>query len=355
MNTNASAPLVVEHLSVHYPVIRGVGLHRQHLLLKAVEDVSFELHAGETLGIVGETGCGKSSLGKAVLQLTKPAAGRVLWQGRDLCALSAAEMTHCRKDLQIIFQDPLSSLNPRMTIGQIVGEPLEVHRPEIKRAERARLVDRMLERVGLRPEMRGRYPNEFSGGQCQRISIARAMIAEPRVIVCDEPVSSLDVSIQAQICNLLRDLQRDTGIALLFISHDLPIVRYMSHRVMVMYLGRVMEMAGRADLFESPLHPYTRALIGAVPRTDAVLEAAPPPAEAADALLTAAALQKSMDGELPSPLSPPSGCVFRTRCPIAIPVCVMRQPEQSVAGPGHQVACHRWMEIADPGSQRESA
>lgn len=347
MNPQDKPLLVVEHLSVHYPVVRGSGLRRQHLLLKAVEDVSFELRPGETLGIVGETGCGKSSLGKAVLQLVRPASGRVLWQGRDLCALPAADLKHVRKDLQIIFQDPLSSLNPRMTIGQIIAEPLEVHRPELKRAERQRLVDQMLERVGLRPEMRSRYPNEFSGGQCQRISIARAMIAEPKVIVCDEPVSSLDVSIQAQICNLLRDLQRDTGIALLFISHDLPIVRYMSHRVMVMYLGRVMELASRTELFGAPLHPYTQALIGAVPSADGAMEPAPAPqlAESPGALVTAAALQKSMDGELPSPLDPPSGCVFRTRCPIAIPICVSRRPEPSAAGPDHLVACHRWMEI----------
>lgn len=339
MKAPDNTPLIVEHLAVHYPVRRGNGLRRQELLLKAVDDVSFELHAGETLGIVGETGCGKSSLGKAVLQLIKPAAGRVLWQGRDLCTLSARDLKSCRKDLQIIFQDPLSSLNPRMTIGEIIGEPLEVHCPELPRAERARRVDRMLERVGLRSEMRGRYPNEFSGGQCQRISIARAMIAEPKVIVCDEPVSSLDVSIQAQICNLLRDLQRDTGIALLFISHDLPIVRYMSHRVMVMYLGRVMELADRLELFEAPLHPYTQALINAVPRTDVV------PDEPVNALISPAALTKAMDGELPSPLEPPSGCVFRTRCPIEVPVCVSRQPDQVLAGPTHLVACHRWPEI----------
>ncbi|MEZ5565026.1 MAG: ATP-binding cassette domain-containing protein [Gammaproteobacteria bacterium] len=335
-----NAPLIVEHLGVHYPVSRGSWLRRRQQMLKAVDDVSFELHPGETLGIVGETGCGKSSLGKGVLQLIKPSAGRVLWQGHDLCTLTPAEMKRWRKDLQIIFQDPLSSLNPRQTIGEIVGEPLEVHHPEMMRAERARRVDQMLERVGLRAEMRSRYPNEFSGGQCQRISIARAMIAEPKVIVCDEPVSSLDVSIQAQICNLLRDLQRDTGIALLFISHDLPIVRYMSHRVMVMYLGKLMEQATRVDFFDTARHPYSQALISAVPRTDAV----PGSMGTSQATSQATPQARAMDGELPSPLNPPSGCVFRTRCPLAIPVCVSRQPALSQAGPGHVVACHRWME-----------
>jgi oligopeptide transport system ATP-binding protein len=217
-----------------------------------------------------------------------------------------------------------------MTIGEIVAEPLEVHYPELGRDARRQLVDAMLERVGLRPEMRNRYPNEFSGGQCQRISIARAMISQPKVIVCDEPVSSLDVSIQAQICNLLRDLQRDTGIALLFISHDLSIVRYMSHRVLVMYLGRVMETARREEFFGAPRHPYSQALIAAVPVPDPDLAIGDRPVV--------------VEGELPSPLDPPSGCVFRTRCPLAVPVCVTQVPVLAVAGPEHGVACHRWRE-----------
>lgn len=322
--------LTVEHLSVHYSLPTGGLFRRRPLTLKAVDDVSFDLRAGETLGVVGETGCGKSSLGKGVLQLVRPAAGRVLWEGRDLCTLTPGELKSVRKDLQIIFQDPLSSLNPRMTIGEIVAEPLEVHFPELGRDERRRRVDAMLERVGLRPEMRNRYPNEFSGGQCQRISIARAMISEPKVIVCDEPVSSLDVSIQAQICNLLRDLQRDTGIALLFISHDLSIVRYMSHRVLVMYLGRVMETGRREEFFGAPRHPYSQALISAVPVPD-------PDRTPAERSLV-------LDGELPSPLDPPSGCVFRTRCPLAVPVCITQTPALSEAAPGHGVACHRWEE-----------
>ena len=327
-----SSVLTVEHLSVHYEVPAG-GLFRRHpLTLKAVNDVSFELRAGETLGIVGETGCGKSSLGKGVLQLVRPAAGRVLWEGRDLCTLSPAELKACRKDLQIIFQDPLSSLNPRMTIGEIVAEPLEVHRPELGRDERRRRVDAMLDRVGLRPEMQSRYPNEFSGGQCQRISIARAMICEPKVIVGDEPVSSLDVSIQAQICNLLRDLQRDTGVALLFISHDLSIVRYMSHRVLVMYLGRAMETGPRLSFFGAPRHPYSQALISAVPVPD------PDQADPSRSLV--------LDGELPSPMDPPSGCVFRTRCPLAVPVCITQEPALVDVAPGHGVACHRRQDTA---------
>jgi len=329
-----TALLTVENLSVQY-TLPGAGLFgRRPVTLKAVDDVSFELGSGETLGVVGETGCGKSSLGKGVLQLVRPAAGRVLWQGRDLCTLPPGELKRCRKDLQVIFQDPLSSLNPRMTVGEIVAEPLEVHFPEFGRDERTRRVDHMLERVGLRPEMSNRYPNEFSGGQCQRISIARAMISQPKIIVCDEPVSSLDVSIQAQICNLLRDLQRDTGIALLFISHDLSIVRYMSHRVLVMYLGRAVEYGQRDQFFGAPRHPYSQALVRAVPQPDPDIAAsAGPPV---------------LGGEVPSPLDPPSGCVFRTRCPLVVPGCITRQPVLEEAGPGHRVSCHRWRETG-PG------
>lgn len=321
--------LRVENLCVHYPVMGGGILRRQRLTLRAVEDVSFELKAGETLGVVGETGCGKSSLGRAVLQLVRPAAGRVVWQGRDLCGLDPEELRRMRKDLQIIFQDPLSSLNPRMTVGEIVAEPLRVHRPEMTAAQREQAVTQMFERVGLRPDMVRRYPNEFSGGQCQRVSIARAMIAGPRLVVCDEPVSALDVSIQAQVCNLLRRLQRETGVSLIFISHDLAVVRYMCQRVMVMYLGHVMEIAGREELFRAPLHPYSQGLIAAVPEPN---PDRPPAAES------------PLEGELPSPVNPPSGCVFHTRCPKAVPVCIRSRPPLEQAAPGHQVACHRWRE-----------
>lgn len=330
MSEGANTPILeVRDLSVFYPVMGSGLLRRERLTLRAVDSVSFDLRAGESLGVVGETGCGKSSLGKAVMQLVRPSAGRVVWQGRDLCTLSAEELRPVRKDMQIIFQDPLSSLNPRMTVGEIVAEPLRVHQPQLSAAERQQQVAAMFERVGLRPDMMLRYPNEFSGGQAQRISIARAMILRPRIIVCDEPVSALDVSIQAQICNLLRELQRETGVSLIFISHDLAIVRYMCRRVLVMYLGHVMEIADRDTLFESPVHPYSQALI------NAVLEPDPdqPLAEAT-----------ALEGELPSPMNPPSGCVFSTRCPKVVPHCISARPLLEDVAPGHQVACHRWRE-----------
>ncbi len=317
--------LQVEDLGVRYPLPGGL-LSRGPRELVAVDGVSFTLAPGETLGIVGETGCGKSSLGKAVLQLVRPAAGRVLWRGRDLCRLSAAEMKPRRRELQIVFQDPLSSLNPRMTVGEIVAEPLLIHEPGLSAGGREQKALAMLEHVGLRADMARRYPREFSGGQCQRISIARAMILSPRVVVCDEPVSALDVSIQAQICNLLRTLQRESGIAMLFISHDLSIVRYMATQVMVMYLGRVMEIAPRAEFFTRPRHPYSQALIRSVPVPD-------PGKRIGDYL-------QPLEGELPSPLSPPSGCVFRTRCPKASPLCVSRRPPLVADAAGHLLACH---------------
>jgi oligopeptide transport system ATP-binding protein len=328
--------LGVEALSVHYDVGGGF-LNRGRRTLKAVQDISFELRAGETLGVVGETGCGKSSLGRAVLQLVRPTAGRVVWQGRDLCGLDDRELKPVRKDLQVVFQDPLSSLNPRLTIGEIIAEPLRVHHPELAAAARDEQVAAMMKRVGLLPDLARRYPNEFSGGQCQRVSIARAMILQPRVIVCDEPVSALDVSIQAQICNLLRDLQRDTGIAMIFISHDLSIVRYMAHRVLVMYLGRLMELASRERFFARPCHPYSQALLAAVPEPDP----SRPLRDYGDAL----------PGEVPSPLDPPSGCVFRTRCRHSTPVCVTQVPPLERAEDGHEVACHHWRRIDAEGAQ----
>lgn len=326
-----SEPLLeVEALSVRYPVAGGGLFRREKLSVKAVESVSFTLAAGETLGIVGETGCGKSSLGRAVLQLVAPTAGRVIWMGQDLCQLKDADLKPLRADLQLIFQDPLSSLNPRMTIGEIIAEPLALHHPGLSRDERAVRVDAMMERVGLAPAMAARYPSEFSGGQCQRVSIARAMIVEPKLLVCDEPVSALDVSVQAQVCNLLKKLQRDTGVAIVFISHDLSVVRYMSQRILVMYLGQVMEIAPRDALFGAARHPYTQALISAIPLPD-------PAAERNKALI-------ELEGELPSPMHPPTGCVFSTRCPKAIPVCNRRRPEVAQAGQGHDVFCHRWDE-----------
>lgn len=330
--------LQVDQLSVHYQV-PGRGLFRGGSReLKAVRDISFSLRAGETLGVVGETGCGKSSLGRAILQLVRPAAGRIVWQGRDLCELNGPELKPIRRDLQVIFQDPLSSLNPRMTIGEIIGEPLRVHYPEMTTAEREEKIADMMSRVGLLPQLNKRYPNEFSGGQCQRVSIARAMILEPRVIVCDEPVSALDVSIQAQICNLLRKLQRDTGIAMIFITHDLSVVRYMAHRILVMYLGRMMELAGRDRFFAKPCHPYSQALLASVPEPD--------PDRPVSSYV------EPLGGEVPSPLEPPSGCVFRTRCEYSTPLCVRQIPPLENLEREHQVACHHWRNLERGGERK---
>ena len=326
-----SGPLLsVESLSVDYEQRRTGAFGSRTRTLRAVSDIGFELSEGETLGIVGETGCGKTSLGKAILQLITPSAGRVVWRGVDLSRADAVTMTKLRSELQIVFQDPLSALNPRMPVGEIVGEPLRVHAADMSAGERQVAVAAMFERVGLGPEMMRRYPNEFSSGQCQRISIARAMITEPKLLVCDEPVSALDVSIQAQICNLLRRLQRETGIAILFISHDLSVVRYMSHRVMVLYLGRLMEIGRCDELFRNARHPYSRALIDAIP--DADPDQRPPK------------LANVLPGEIPSALDPPSGCVFRTRCPIATPECARATPPTENISPAHRVACHHWRE-----------
>ena len=327
-----SAPLLeVLDLRVHFPIAVGSLLRRRHLPLKAVDGVSFALAPGETLGVVGEFGCGKSTLGRAILRLIEPTAGRVVWLGDDLARLSGEALRRHRRALQIVFQDPLAALNPRMTIGDIIAEPLVTHEPGLGRAEVRARVEDMMARTGLLPQMINRYPHEFSGGQCQRVGLARAMILRPRLIVCDEPVSALDVSIQAQIINLLMRLQREFGLALLFISHDLAVVRHISHRILVLYLGRMMELADRDTLYANPRHPYTKALISAVPIPDPRLER-----------------QKQrivLTGDLPSPLDPPSGCVFRTRCPLAIQRCAAEVPAIEEIGPGHQVACHRWREV----------
>ncbi|GGD46529.1 oligopeptide/dipeptide ABC transporter ATP-binding protein [Sinisalibacter lacisalsi] len=294
--------------------------------LKAVDGVSFELNAGETLGIVGESGCGKSTLARAVMQMVPIEAGSVVWLGDDLTGLDTRRMRPHRKEMQMIFQDPLASLNPRMTIGQIVAEPLKTHFPGLSAAKVKARVQDVLDTVGILPNLVNRYPHEFSGGQCQRIGIARALIVDPQLIICDEPVSALDVSIQAQVINLLMDLQKETGVALIFIAHDLSVVKHISDRVMVLYLGNVMEIAPAAELYDRPLHPYTEALISAVPIPDPVLER-----------------QKQvmlLDLDLPSPLDPPSGCVFRTRCPIAEPGCAQVKPVLADKGREHLVACH---------------
>ncbi|MBL8645246.1 MAG: ATP-binding cassette domain-containing protein, partial [Rhodospirillaceae bacterium] len=304
----------------------GGLFNRRTVPLKAVDGVSFEVRAGECLGVVGESGCGKSTLGRAVLQLIKPTDGRVLWLGEDLCGLPPEHMRQKRRDLQLVFQDPLASLNPRLTVAEIIREPLYAAEPDLARDEADKRVDEMMSAVGLLPEMRSRYPHEFSGGQCQRIAIARAMVLKPKLIICDEPVSALDVSIQAQVINLLRKLQRAYGLSLIFISHDLSVVRHLCQRVMVLYLGHMMELADRETLFAKPLHPYTQALISAVPIPD--------PAKERDKQVIV------LSGDLPSPMNPPSGCVFRTRCPKATPKCIKDVPAVEITGPGHSVACH---------------
>ena len=322
--------LSVHDLKVHFDIRTGGILVGRYQPLKAVDGVSFDLRPGETLGIVGESGCGKSTLGRAVLQLIPPTDGKVVWLGENLGHLDEEALRAKRQEMQIIFQDPLASLNPRMTVGEIIGEPLRTFEPNIgKAAMKARVKD-MMAKVGLLPQMINRYPHEFSGGQCQRIGIARAMVLGPKLIICDEPVSALDVSIQAQIINLLMNLQREFGLSLLFISHDLSVVRHISHRIMVLYLGRVMEIADRASIYAAPRHPYTQALISAVPIPD-------PDKERNKRRLV-------LQGELPSPMAPPSGCVFRTRCPKASGLCAEKTPplESDGSGDSRMVACHHW-------------
>ncbi len=326
---SSKAPLLsVRDLRVHFPMpARGI-LSRRRDYLKAVDGVSFDVRPGETLGVVGESGCGKSTLGRAILQLIPPTSGQVVWLGEDMASMSEREIRAKRQDMQIICQDPLASLDPRMTVGDIIAEPLRTFHPRMSRDEQRRRVDEMMAHVGLVPEMVNRYPHEFSGGQAQRIGIARAMILRPKLIVCDEPVSALDVSIQSQILNLLRRLQREFDLSLIFISHDLSVVRYISHRIIVLYLGKVAEMADRDELYGNPRHPYTQALISAVPLPD-------PDAERAKERIV-------LYGDLPSPLDPPSGCYFRTRCPKATDHCARMAPDLYDVSPRHRAACHYW-------------
>jgi len=312
--------LSVRDVAVEFHIPEGV--FRRARVLRAVDGVSFDLASGETLGVVGESGCGKSTLARAILGLVPLARGAITLDGRPLDSGNGERWW--RRDIQVIFQDPLASLNPRMTVGEIVAEPLETLMPELSRQEMKDRVISMLERVGLSAGQINRYPHEFSGGQCQRIGIARALVSEPRVVLCDEPVSALDVSIQAQIVNLLTDLQQEMGLALLFIAHDLAVVRHISHRVMVMYLGRVAESADADTLYRQPLHPYTRALMAAVPVPD-------PGRRAGDVEI--------VRGDVPSPLAPPSGCAFRTRCPVAVARCAEETPKLRQVG-GSAVACH---------------
>ena len=323
--SDESPVLVVEDLKVYFEVASD-GLFAPPRTLRAVDGISLRLGAGETLGIVGESGCGKSTLARGILRLVDTTAGRVVLLGSDLAAMDKSTLRDVRRNMQLILQDPLASLNPRMTVHDIVTEPLETFHREYSRAERTRRAEEILVRVGLDPSMLNRYPHEFSGGQCQRIGIARALILEPRLIVCDEPVSALDVTIQAQIIELLRTLQAESDIALIFIAHDLAVVRQISHRIVVMYLGRIVEVADRDALYDRPRHPYTRALINAVPVPDPRTERA--------------RTEILLEGDLPSPLDLPTGCVFRTRCPHAAERCAAEVPALRQFGETI-VACHR--------------
>ncbi len=324
-----SAALTISRLSVRFPVHRGWFARSE--ALRAVDEVSLELRAGEALGVVGESGCGKSTLARAVLLLLRPSSGQVVWMGRPLEGLAMRELKPLRRELQIVFQDPLASLDPRMTIGEIIAEPLLVHHPQLSPQGRANEVAEMLTRVGIAPDWVNRYPHELSGGQCQRIGIARAMILKPRLLVCDEPVSALDVSIQEQVVSLLADLKREYGMCILFVSHNLAVVRRLCDRVVVLYLGRMMELASTAQLYRRPLHPYTHDLLEAVPIPDPDIQPA--------------RLRHVLAGEPPSPLHPPSGCVYRTRCPHAIDICRERVPTWQEAEQSRWVACHRFQEL----------
>ena len=318
--------LSVRDLSVTFKVRpRGNPPWARRRPLMAVRGVSFDLGAGETLGIVGESGSGKSTLARALIGTVPASGGRAFWRGEDLLAMAPRERHRHRRDIQMVFQDPLAALDPRMTAGEIIAEPLVTHEPGLGRREVRARVAAMMERVGLLAGHLNRYPHEFSGGQCQRIGIARALVVEPRLVICDEPVSALDVSVQAQVINLLGDLRRDLGIALVFIAHDLSVVKHVCDRIMVIYLGRVMESAPARDLVRTPRHPYTRALVAAAPIPDPAVERG--------------RRRAVLGGDLPSPLAPPSGCVFRTRCPIASEPCAEELPALRDLGLGHFAAC----------------
>ena len=319
--TEPTALLEVTDLVKHYPVRAGV-LRRKVGTVHAVDGVSFALGAGETLGLVGESGCGKSTVARSILRLVEPTSGAIRLDGRDITHLGKKELRPNRRSMQIIFQDPFASLNPRMTAGDIVGEPLIVHHLAAGRQKQERVAE-LFEQVGLRPDQMRNYPHQFSGGQRQRICIARALSLGPKLIVCDEPVSALDVSIQAQVINLLIDLQRKHGFSYLFIAHDLAVVAHISHRVAVMYLGRIVEIAEKRELFANPRHPYTQALLASVPVPDP----------------RAKRLAPMIDGDVPSPINPPPGCAFHTRCRYAMDRCRVERPALAAAGAQHQVAC----------------
>lgn len=316
--------LKVDGLKMYFPIRRGV-FQRHVGDVKAVDDVSFDVYRGETLGLVGESGCGKTTTGRAIIRIYTPTAGHVYFENKDLAGIRNNEIRPLRRKMQMIFQDPYASLNPRMSVAGIVGEPLSVHNIATG-VERKELVDELLSLVGLNPSLKNRYPHEFSGGQRQRIGLARALALNPDLIICDEPISALDVSIQAQVVNLLFRLQEKLGLTYIFIAHDLSMVRHISRRVAVMYLGKIVELTDRASLYDNPLHPYTQALLSAVPVPDPYIE------EKRQRIL--------LEGDLPSPADPPVGCNFNTRCPVAIDACYEEDPEFLEVEPGHCVACH---------------
>jgi oligopeptide transport system ATP-binding protein len=332
---NAPALLDVEQLKVHFPVQQRL-FGRATEFVRAVDDVSFSIAPGETVGLVGESGCGKTTLGRAVIKLVEPTAGRIVFEGEDIARLRGGELRQRRRRFQMIFQDPYGSLNPRLTVADTIGEALDIHRLAANATARRERIEALLTDVGLDPTHAHRYPHEFSGGQRQRIGIARALAVEPRLIVCDEPVSALDVSVQAQTINLLQDLQREHGIAYLFVAHDLAVVEHISRRILVMYLGRIVEAGDAHRVCRAPQHPYTQALLSAVPVLD-------PDAKRQRILLS---------GDVPSPIHPPSGCPFHPRCPVAEPRCKTERPALRETEPGRFAACHLVGSTTDAGSTR---
>ncbi len=322
---NKEVLLSVQDLKKYFPIKDGIIFSRTVGNVHAVDGLTFDIYKGETLGLVGESGCGKSTTGRTILQLQRATSGKVIFNGRDLTQLNGSELRAVRKDLQIIFQDPYASLDPRMTVAQLIGEPMRIHNIN-SGEERTKRVKELMELVGLNPAFINRFPHEFSGGQRQRIGIARALALEPKMVVCDEPISALDVSVQAQVVNLLEDLQSQMGLTYLFIAHDLSMVRHISNRIGVMYLGVIVELADRNELYDEPLHPYTQALLSAVPYPDPFVE------ESRQRII--------LEGDVPSPINPPSGCRFRTRCRFAKDICAKERPEFKEYKPGHFAACH---------------
>ncbi len=328
---NNEVVLKVEHLTKRYPIKKGL-FGKSGACVHALEDASFEVHRGETFAIVGESGCGKSTTGKCILRLTEPTSGEVWLDGEDFTKLKGDDLTRARQQMKLIFQDPYSSLNPRMTVADIIAEPIDIAGIYKTREERDARVEEIMQAVGLDLAFKYRYPHEFSGGQRQRIGIARAIVLEPQIVVCDEPVSALDVSVQAKVINLLEELQEKLGLSYIFISHDLSVVKHISDTVMVMYLGHTMELASKEDLFAEPLHPYTKALLDVIPRIrhERIQD------------------KKVLEGDVPSPTNPPAGCVFHTRCTHCMKVCCEREPEMREVKPGHKCACHLFDEgLAD--------